>query len=328
MQFFKNRFSLFLLSVCVIVSVVVAIFVVSVSGKVMMNNSLRHLESVAELQEIRLIDVLERYRSEIHLIQSRTNMRKQLHLSLSTGDIEPLVTVNRILKDANEAVPTISSIFLLDLDYESVTGTRVSLPNIIDFDKKEDIDSLIHLGFYNHEDEPMNSFLAPLYWEDEKIAYILVEFYGESLISLTSTYLGLRETGETGLALRLDDDHFMSLARLRFKKSSLFGVHTISDKGGKSPIRKALLGFEEVFLGGITDYRSQEVAAVTRHVDLFDKRWALAVKMDRDEILEEYSRFKYMVLFSFLSGIFAVVILTGLYIMGSERFDSFLGVKK
>lgn len=316
----KYRIHIVLSVLLVVISVFVACFFLGFTKKIMTNSALRHLDTVATLQEIRLGDLLNQYRSEVQLVQSRTNMRKKLHEYLENTDDSSLVTVENIINDARDAVPLIKNIYIYDLNQSLLVSTTTSIPSVFKHDfNLSSHEKISLLGFYTESSqEGKLALIAPLYWEEEFIANVVVEFSAESLFFLTETYVGLGETGETGIALKLNEDEFVSLSRLRHKTNDLFNVGDIHEKGGNSPIRKALLGFEEIYLGDITDYRDVNVIAATKHVDAFDMRWALVVKIDESEIYKDFERFRFMVIFTIFGGLTSFSLLIGTYMMVSQ----------
>lgn len=287
----------------------------------MTHASLRHLDSVASLQELRLVDLLKQYRSEVELVQSRTNMRKQIALYEENGNSDSLSIVRKISNDAISAVPHLIGMTFynpaLDVILAAEESSDFSDEKISEYQLSET--QLTLLGFFPYlERSALIAFVAPLYHNDIFIGFVRVELSAEPLLLLSETYDGLGKTGETGIALKMNEDQFISLTRLRHKENDLLGVGDIHEKDGKSPIRKALMGLEEIFIDDITDYRSKEVFAATRSADVLDEEWALTVKIDKSEALADYLRFRFMLLFTLFGGMTAIALITGIFMLVTQ----------
>ncbi len=331
----KYGYHIFLAAILLVVSLMITGFFSAFAEKIMTHSYHRHLDSVATLQELRFEDTFEQFLTNIQLVQSRTNMRKQLSSYHETGDQEALDTVKRILTDAVKSVPIMHSVslyspnhqFLLSTD-SALDGHSSTVQQDFVFDTVPD-DEIGLKGISAHgSNSALFHFSAPLYWNELLVGYLEVRFSAEHFLSITETYAGLGETGETGFALRGSGNSFLSLTRLRHKDNSLLNVGDITDKEGNSPIRKALNGHQELYTRGITDYRSQPVFAVTRHLDKFDKHWGLTVKIDKDEALADYERFKLLIIFTVFGGLTGIALFTGLYLLVTQTLMSASSRKK
>ncbi len=295
-------------------------FAISVAEKIMMNSALRQIDSVAALQEVRLDSVLQRFDDELLLLKTRPNLLKQVSEHAKSRDDQSLELVRVMSELVMNAIPLVENIHVLFDDFSLMNSTNPAFTaedlNGLELFKT---DSLYLVDFVPFGDESARArFLVPINWGDELAAYYLVELNADQLISLTDTYDGLGATGETGIAMKLGDDEFMSLTRLRFKKSSLLTIGQISNKDGVSPIRFGLRGIEEFFVHDVTDYRSHHVVVGSRYLDKLGKRWSLAVKLDKDEVMADFYRFRMMIVFTIFGGLTALSLIAGLYLMISR----------
>jgi hypothetical protein len=303
----------------ILVSLVMTVFFVGFSKKIMTNSALRHLDTVASLQELRLEEILERYRSQVELVQSRTNMRKQINLYNETGSLESLDVARNVIVDASKAVPMIKVISIYSLNGDLLISTETDPRDLrMNFDEKLDE---IKLSIFNPVDGGSANieFLAPLQWESKHVANIRIEISAEDLFAIAETYDGLSSTGETFIALKVSNKEFMTLTRLRYKENSLLEIESFEMVDKIHPIHQAIKGFEEIYVGAVFDYREHEVFAVTRYVEDFDQVWGLVVKIDIDDILKDFYRFRYMVIFTIFGSFASVVLLSGIYMTMTHR---------
>lgn len=290
----------------------------------MSHSSYQYLDTVVTFQELRLKSLLDRYRSEIELVQSRTNMRKQLSEYYTNKSSDTQESIARILRNAVDGVPSLESLTVYSIELDPVATTDPNLDIHKDHMEKYAFShrQIVLVDFVPYlNDSALLRFVAPLEWEDEFVGYVLIQFSAESFIALTEHYEGLGNTGETGIAMKINDNEFVSLTRLRHKENNLLNVGKIYDKGGHSPIRRALLGFEEIYTDHIADYRSIPVFATTRYLDMFGKRWGLVVKLDKAEALADFYRFRFMLLFTLFGGLTAIALIVGISMMVSEGIN-------
>jgi hypothetical protein len=153
-------------------------------------------------------------------------------------------------------------------------------------------------------------YTSKLFMEENFIGGMAVFFDTESLLSVTSDYTGLGQTGETILAQRSEDGGAIFINNLRFDPTASM-KRSVSPDEKNMPIIFALNNNEGLFTDGVVDYEGNKILAATRYIDRAD--WGLIVKMDADEVNLVINRM-WMILGSAFVGLALLMFLLSRYL--------------
>lgn len=148
---------------------------------------------------------------------------------------------------------------------------------------------------------------SPVYGDDDSyLGTVSISADMDSIFELISNKTGLGETGETVLG-RLEEDHILVINPLKYDKRASLSRKIFFDNDGETPIQEAALGNEGN--GIVIDYRSREVIASWRHLDLASENifWGLASKIDTEEAFAGSRRLFNQAIFLGLGSIFLLI---------------------
>ncbi|MEN8803799.1 MAG: EAL domain-containing protein [Thiogranum sp.] len=251
-----------------------------------------NLESVASKQKQQLERVLEQNRERLALVSSRRQLRLSLENYLADPKQEYSETMNRILNSAGATIGDFRELFIQTLDGRIVASTNPELVGTIHDNEQFFVsgsnDDPVEL--FHHDDlGQLRMYLAgPLYRDSRRLGVLVIDSDVSTIVTSTTDYLGLGETGETLLVHRSDEGHARFLTPTRFAADDT-SVRTISKEDLDSPFTHALQKKEELFTEAV-DYNGHAVVAVTRYIDQTD--WGLVVQMRKSEAYAPVARLR------------------------------------
>lgn len=246
-------------------------------------SSLRQLESLAEVKEDKLEDVLLGWEDRVNLIASRTQLRLSLRDYNSSGDPAILSRIQRILDDARRSVGTVDLITVYDAEGRRAvsTGERAAA-DLADLAPPEIPAKLGQARFRGLDIEagrPLVDYLAPLVLQGELVGSLHVVMDAEDLIDVTRNYTGLGETGETLIVARSEITGAAYIVNpVRHSSTS---PDTLVPGDLNRPAVLASEKQEGVYSTRLVDYRGEPVWAAIRYLPGPD--WGLVVKFDAAE---------------------------------------------
>lgn len=254
------------------------------ASELLKQSSLRQLESLAEVKEDKLEDVLVGWQDRVNLIASRTQLRLSLREHDASGDPEPLARIQRILDDARQAVRTVERITVYDADGQRVVSTTSDPAADARGGGPQGIGAQmgpVYLKGIRIDEggRPLAEFVAPLVLERERVGSIYVVLNADELLDVTRNYTGLGETGETLIVVREDSTGAAWIVNAVRHGGTRPGPLTPTDR--RSPSVLASEKREGVFSRGLVDYRGEPVWAAIRYLPEPD--WGLVVKFDAAE---------------------------------------------
>lgn len=249
------------------------------------DKSIEQLISIAELQERRINETLDRYLEQLVLISSRTQLKKSL-LAYSQDQLEEeMGQIFSIISDANNSSLLTENVTIFDL-----AGGRVSTTNSKLHPENVFEESFFQSGLRSSQlfdivknDQNILSvqLVGPLHLDGEVIGMMEIHASANLIFGITEDYSGLGKTGETLIGKKNKQGDALFLTPLRFDAGAALS-RGISSQISNSPIIQAIGGDESVVINrDAKDYRGETVLAVTRYVDALD--WGVVVKIDRDE---------------------------------------------
>jgi PAS domain S-box-containing protein len=135
---------------------------------------------------------------------------------------------------------------------------------------------------------PQVTLLASMEWEGLRAGTLLMTLEAPQLLELTANHRGLGDTGETLIVAGDPSTEIRTLHPTRHRDGE-DGAVPLSEATGTLAAR-ALSVDAALLVGGIRDYRGEEVWAATRRVE--PTGWALVVKIDRDEGMQPVAEFE------------------------------------
>jgi signal transduction histidine kinase len=264
----------------------------------------QHLESLSETKAIRLKGIISlRYElvsliaNNYYLITNTEDYNKG-HNQKALNNIIPLLVRHVKL------TPAFSRIHILDTKGHIIASSDKEFIGE-DFSDMETFKTPAQGrkyfdGLHYDEDSSINIFLsAPLNYEDGLTGVLVIDADASDILSLTSDYTGLGETGETTIGKRYGDT-VLYLTPLRHdKRAALKRMFSMQDNN--ITMIKALSGEEGFY--HLKDYRGADVLASTRYVK--ESEWGLVTKIDYEEAMEPVRHLRKVLTFY---GIGAVVL--------------------
>ncbi len=262
-------------------------------GRQILHSSLEdRLNAVANHEQDKIGAILLAWQDRVALIASRTQMRLSLREYLTSGSPQALSRVERIIADANNAVRAVRGIAVSPADGAIVAETGLTPSSLVERVELDAGDQAPARIMRDADGRFYAQLQAPLVLEGETIGHVWVLLSADELIQATSDYTGLGATGEILLAAYDRQGVAIYLTPLRHEpEASLKPVHDFAQE--PKALRLALTG-DEGLLEEVIDYRGQATMAAIRYLP--EWRWALAVKMDRPEILAPISRYQNIIM--------------------------------
>lgn len=250
------------------------------------------LDSLADAQEARVNQIVDRYNVIHDGFTSRTQFRVSLNDFNTTKSLKEAETIKKIITDAARPFDDIKNVIVISKDGKLVTSTQATERS--DFAETE----LFKKGQTKYlipaerGGEQFMTLSKPIVREGTFLGVLAIEFSAASIKNLTTDYTGLGQSGETTIAFRDESGIPRFLGSVRFPSKS-------AAPGPSSD--NALAGVEEVLTNSV-DYRGNTVFAALRHVE--SANFGLVVKKDRSEVLAPFNNYITISLF------FVVITLT------------------
>lgn len=246
---------------------------------------LEHLESVAQIHEDRVVEILGDYHQEIDLLaQLHVLHLYEAYMENSSIDFQALAypEINNI-KDIVQSIDNI--------EVANTTGTILAATNVTRINEnisEEDFFTRSLTGhvidaFYLDWNQTLKLHLAgPIIVNGTVVAVTVICYNPTDMIDLFSDFTGLGESGEALLAKRDQNGDALFITPLRHLNHTSLNF-TLSKDNETAPITQALLGNEDSFTTGL-DYIGNPVLASTRYIEEVD--WGIVVKID---VIEAFS---------------------------------------
>ncbi len=312
----KERLTLVLLIMSLVTLAVTGIVSYTIAKRALTRQVLDQLQSVASIQENRLVAIIERNLERLALVSSRTQLRLSLESFVKNPQKESQDKMNRILRDAVTSITCIRKASVLNLEGEVVActdsaeigaswaheecflrGRTANRADQLHLDKDGNLD--LHLS-------------GPLRLNGTLLGVVLIDVDAQDIVSLVKDYTGLGKTGEALVGRLGPEGDGIFLTPLRFDKDAALR-RRVSKEALESPAMQALLKHEGLFLETV-DYRGEPVLAATRYIEAIG--WGLAVKIDKSEAFEPITRLGHLLMF-FVLVASALAVYVSLYLARS-----------
>lgn len=247
------------------------------------DGTIRQLDELAEARSESLGWIIAGWQEGAELVASRTQLRASLDEYLRDRRTEPVERIRTILEDAMAASRSATLLEVRSSDGAVVTAVErgVAVPVVNESASGDGGTGGARYSGVTLSDAgpPQVTFLAPMAWEDRRVGTLVVTFEAPELLELTANHQGLGDTGETLVVMGDPGSRIRTLHPTRHDGGEGGAVELSAEFGALGS--RALAGDTIVLLGGVQDYRGEEVWAATRKVE--PTGWGLIVKIDREE---------------------------------------------
>ena len=149
------------------------------------------MESIIQIQENRILGVLNHYQDVVRLVGSRTNLRRQLY-ELQNGNDASQEQLFAILDDVLKVGDGIKRIDLLSEEKRILLSTQLAYNGELSYWHERSFNKAQYevVDFIRNDDDFSLVLSYPLFWEQEFVGYLLLEKSGSKLLDTTSDYTG------------------------------------------------------------------------------------------------------------------------------------------
>lgn len=240
-------------------------------------------QSIAALLHDRIESILDKNIERVKLVSSRTQLRLSLRQYLADKGGEQRDRMRRILKDAQNSIPSFQTMTLFDLDGQVIVTTAENgkasaalYPEaLLSASRKRNNAETFILGKHR---ELLFLLGGPLFLDGELLGVLIIESEPRELIATVSNYEGLHETGETLLLKKRGTAGDLFLLPTRFDPLAAL---TRTQPGHKD--QDSGSGFEDFKFHVEEDYRGRATLSLWQPMTTND--WQIEVKIDRAEVL-------------------------------------------
>lgn len=273
--------------------------------------ALTHLSSVADLLEKDLESLIDLNEERTALLTNRTQLRKSLRAYLD-GDATQKTTMNIILSDAREAVPSYREILITDLEGNLIASSEnyqhASSGMLMTLLRSASTTENRIVIIPNAKERAGLVSVRPLLLDGLPAGILALITSPDELIAIVTDTTGLGETGEAGVAMHANESQILTINPLRFDSNASFRRLTSRDDD-RFPIVRAMRGEEKSFTDTV-DYRGQRVFAATRFIP--ELEIGLVVKIDRNEAMVPLGKIVTLLLLFGLLTLFVTPLFTGI----------------
>jgi len=254
-------------------------------GLTLQEQTLSHLEAVAEVQRHRVREWVASQNRIAGQIASNRPLKESLAHYIATSDHVARQRAVDILKDAAIIDSGILGLVVVDFSGRKIIAVgelsaRLDLAQVRPLLLSAREGATFRMTQGRHGDLGQQ-LIIPLRHGGKELGALVVELNADRLLAISSDYTGLGQTGETILASKAIGGRSRFLIPLRFDTEASWGA-ILPGATNELPIEVALRG-EDLLLTDSLDYRGEKILAVTRSLPELD--WGLVVKQDTAEAL-------------------------------------------
>lgn len=228
------------------------------------------------------VDLLRSIASNVQLKRILSDRSVALEKGESIGDLSAMIS------DTKKTFQDQFDIAILSTDEKLIASTKEDLKpfeirRISDLITEESKEEAVSLDKKYDDILVLGPIISS---QGERLGFAILFFSWNIIKNVTSDYLGLGDTGEVILGVRNEFGDAVFINSRRFEDRS--DTSLIIDKDAlDTPIIQALMG-SEVMMNDATDYRGEEVMAVTRYIPQYDI--GIVVKVDKKEIFSHFNK--------------------------------------
>jgi len=267
------------------------------------DDKIRQMQSLALVQKARLEAMLLGYHQITELIASRTYLIEDWESFAKSGSPRIREKMKANCDQVFSLSPNIDHIQLIS--FNKGKETEICFSNSKHHDKCSaecNYSSILHLpdatikesqflGVNHEKDGRISlSYGRPLFVGERCVGLLIVTISGADLMNFSLNYSGMGRTGEVVLAHVADTGEVKWISRRRHEGDAKFKKHLSLRQEGY-PMVNAVKGDRVVYRDAV-DYAEHSIVAVTEFVESVG--WGLVAKIDRDEVLGDIVRLRYV----------------------------------
>lgn len=260
--------------------------------EVLKRQALDSLQSLADLQQRRIEDIVAQNAERLALVASRTQLRISLKEYLRNGTPASLEKMTRILRDARETIPDFRELFVQVDDGRIVASTDSTMHDGAHPDHAVFAEATEERGVHLFHRKPgggLGVYLAaPLRLDGERLGVLVIDADGTNIVASTTSYGGLGRTGETLLVRRHADGGAVFLTPARFDPDATL-TRTVAPHMQRSPYIQVLDDRSGLMTDAV-DYRGRPVLAALRSIA--GPGWGLVVQKQVEEAFAPVQRLR------------------------------------
>ncbi|MFN6943598.1 MAG: ATP-binding protein [Cytophagaceae bacterium] len=305
---------LFLLIVLLVTSSISLLFYTN-QREVLQGQLMNQLESVSETKRLRIKSLIKDRKELTDFPSSDLTIVNNVRNYFATGEVSFQKELAFALRRYVSAVSSIQAIHILDVNGDIVASSDSSKigNNWAHFDFfRSSVQGQKEFGnIHFDENENYNIHItSPLYADEEIIGVLIISRLAQEIVSLTSDYTGLGETGETYFGQQYGDS-IKYLNSLRYEKdAALQKTFPVSDT---SVSMGAAINWKKDTIVRAKDYRRTEVLSSLRYIP--ETGWGMVTEIDYAEAVAPVVSLRNSLIF--INGIAVFFAAVVAYISGS-----------
>lgn len=261
---------------------------VRLTSQAFVDATIRQLESVAMLQEGRVVSAMEQLFDVFELVSYRTRSGMVIADALRAGGEGSAREITTILQDVKFSHQGLKMLSVINTDGLLVASTN---PAVVGTSVKKSawfergIQTYTLAELIKDEDNVLSiRIVGPIVSEGKTVGMLEVIANADPMVAITEDYTGLGETGETVLMTKNLAGDALFITPLRFDPGAALR-RAIAKEQTHAVATHAVSGDEEI-LDDIdhVNYRGKPVIAVTRYLEFVG--WGMSVQIDRDEVFK------------------------------------------
>ncbi len=306
----NTKFIFFVLEIALI-PLVFASFIFFSNYKIQLEqNTLKGLDSIAQIQKNRIEDHLKNDKTLIELFSNKSELLSYIQQFNTKPTLLLQKNIDNILKEANDGSENIKKILITNTKGTVISSTDSSTLGI-NISSEDYFNKSLknkNYSFLNKdENDTIFHYLTDLLiLNGETLGIIILATDSGDIINLVNDYTGLGETGETLLGKNDGNGNALYLAPIRFNKNA--GLNQIVSKERTDIAITHAINGEENFFNNLVDYRGISVFAATRYIESVD--WGIVVKIDKKEALAPTQKMQELFILFIICIIILIIFLT------------------
>lgn len=291
------------LEIALIPTVLLTYITYSNSKASLESSSISNLETTAELQKARTLQIITVNKERLDTITNQPKLKKIIndHNNRLNTKAEIQTTINDIKLSnpniLNIEIVALNGIVLASTDNNSSKSSYAGQENF----EKSKTNYVLNDLRKKSDNKFYFRLAAPINLQDRLLGVALIEVDASDLTRAFNDYTTLGKTGEAMLVKSVPESGVQILTPIRSEPKS---EQNRIIKNSNSPISHAAKGNNSTF-EYIDDYRGKKVLAVTRYLEEVD--WGIVVKIDHAEAYKKVNELNSLLVFL---GLVSVVVIT------------------
>ncbi|MCD6111922.1 MAG: PAS domain S-box protein [Bacteroidales bacterium] len=232
----------------------------------------RQLYSYSQFNKQLFKNIIEGNHQKIALIASRTQLRNSLdELNRKQNINENKNKINKIIKDAQEAVKDFKSISVLNLNGSVIASTDT---NLVNYNYKNEEYFILgkkgktnKIFFVNKTKSLQFISSAPLILNDRIIGVILIVESNKKILHFLSTMYSPQSYGNIEFMKKIDDENYFLATNNDITGELSYGYFSYNELGA---VEKQCLYKKEIFIDAAVNIDNNRTIACSEYIDKLD----------------------------------------------------------